>query len=243
MTRFVYPWQVLNNLPLPRAVIAFFMLAAAVACRTTSATAPATSPAPPSAQTGPTPIVQPGAPGEASHVISAAAATDLSKVEYTGADIKFMQGMIGHHAQALEMVELLKTRAASDDIKKLALRIELSQDDEIKMMQHWLEARGQQVPNRTAMHMHGAMLMPGMLTPDEMQRLEHATGAEFDRLFLEGMIKHHGGALTMVKDLLDTPGAAQESEVFAFVSDVEADQRMEIDRMGAMLGMMKERQQ
>jgi uncharacterized protein (DUF305 family) len=244
MTRFVYPWQVLNNLPPPRVAIAFFMLATSVACRTTSATAPAATPtAPPAAQSGPPPIVQPGAPGEASHVISAAVATDLSKVEYTGADIKFMQGMIGHHAQALEMVELLKTRTARDDMKKLALRIELSQDDEIKMMQHWLESRGQQVPNRTAMHMHGAMLMPGMLTPDEMQRLEQAKGAEFDRLFLEGMIKHHGGALTMVKELLDTAGAAQESEVFAFVSDVESDQRMEIDRMGAMLGMMKERQQ
>jgi uncharacterized protein (DUF305 family) len=243
VTGFVYPWQVLNNLPPPRAAIAFFMLAASVACRTTSARAPAVTPPPPPAQSGRPPIVQPGAPGEASHVISAAAATDLSKVEYTGADIKFMQGMIGHHAQALEMVELLKTRTASDDMKKLALRIELSQDDEIKMMQHWLEARGQQVPNRMAMHMHGAMLMPGMLSPDEMQRLEQAKGAEFDRLFLAGMIKHHGGALTMVKELLDTPGAAQESEVFAFVSDVESDQRMEIDRMGAMLGMMKERQQ
>jgi uncharacterized protein (DUF305 family) len=218
------------------------MLAASAGCRTTSAPAPAGTPAAPPAQNGAPPIVQPGAPGQASQVISAAAATDLSKVEYTGADIKFMQGMIGHHAQALEMVELLKTRSASDDMKKLALRIELSQDDEIKMMQHWLEARGQQVPNRMAMHMHGAMLMPGMLTPDEMQRLEQAKGADFDRLFLEGMIKHHGGALTMVKELLDTPGAAQESEVFAFVSDVEADQRMEIDRMGAMLGMMKERQ-
>src|SRR3954468_13346924 len=172
MTRFVYPWQVLNNLPPPRVAIAFFMLAASVACRTTSATAPAATPAaPPAAPSGPTPIVQPGAPGEASHVISAAAATDLSKVEYTGADIKFMQGMIGHHAQALEMVELLKTRSASDDLKKLALRIELSQDEEISMMQPRLEGRGQPVPSRTAMHMPGAALMPGMLSPDEMQQL------------------------------------------------------------------------
>jgi uncharacterized protein (DUF305 family) len=219
------------------------MLVASVGCRTTTAAQPASTPAPPPAQNGPPPIVQPGAPGQAAKVISAAAATDLSKVEYTGADIKFMQGMIGHHAQALEMVELLKTRTASDDMKKLALRIELSQDDEIKMMQQWLLTRGQQVPNRTAMHMHGATLMPGMLSPDEMQRLEHAKGAEFDQLFLEGMIKHHGGALTMVRELIDTPGAAQESEVFAFVSDVESDQRMEIDRMGSMLAMMKERQQ
>ncbi len=190
----------------------------------------------------PPPIVQPGAPGEPSRVISAEKASDLSQVEYTGADIKFMQGMIGHHAQALEMVELLKTRSAGADMKRLALRIELSQDDEINMMQRWLEVRGQQVPNRNAMHMHGATLMPGMLTPDEMKSLADAKGAEFDRLFLEGMIKHHGGALAMVADLLATPSAAQESDVFAFVSDVEADQRMEIDRMGAMLAMIKERQ-
>jgi uncharacterized protein (DUF305 family) len=111
------------------------------------------------------------------------------------------------------------------------------------MMQRWLEVRGQQVPNRNAMHMHGATLMPGMLTPDEMKQLTDAKGAEFDRLFLQGMIKHHGGALAMVADLLATPGAAQESDVFAFVSDVEADQRMEIDRMGAMLVTIKEHQQ
>jgi len=190
----------------------------------------------------PPPIVQPGAPGEPSRVIDAAKASDLSQVQYIGADIKFMQGMIGHHAQALEMVELLKTRSGSGDLKKLALRIELSQDDEIKMMQSWLATRGQQVPDRNAMHAHGATLMPGMLTPDEMKQLADAKGAEFDRLFLEGMIKHHGGALTMVAELLASPGAAQESEVFAFVSDVEADQRMEIDRMGAMLANIKERQ-
>jgi uncharacterized protein (DUF305 family) len=112
------------------------------------------------------------------------------------------------------------------------------------MMQRWLEVRGQQVPNRNAMHAHGATLMPGMLTPDDMKQLTDAKGADFDRLFLEGMIKHHGGALAMVADLFATPGAAQESDVFAFVSDVEADQRMEIDRMGSMLAtIIKERQQ
>jgi uncharacterized protein (DUF305 family) len=211
------------------------IVAIAASCRS-AATAPRRQP---SAPNEPPPIVQPGAPGQPSQVISAAKATDLSQVEYTGADIKFMQGMIGHHAQALEMVELLKTRTARDDLKKLALRIELSQDDEIRMMQKWLEVRGQRVPARTELHQHGAALMPGMLTPDEMKRLEDAKGAEFDRLFLEGMIKHHGGALAMVKELLNTPGAAQESDVFAFVSDVESDQRMEIDRMGALLAAVK----
>ena len=146
-----------------------------------------------------------------------------------------MQGMIGHHAQALEMTDLLKTRSADPDMKKLAQRIELSQADEIKMMQEWLRARGQPVPDAHAHHAHGATLMPGMLTPDEMARLAAATGPAFDKLFLESMIKHHAGALTMVKELFSTPGAGQESEIFAFASDVDADQRMEIDRMGAML--------
>ena len=226
-----------------RVVTLLLMTGLAVSCRTAdvASTHPAAGPAAPA---GPPPIVQPGAPGQPSRVISAEKASDLSQVEYTGADIKFMQGMIGHHAQALEMVELLKTRSASADMKKLALRIELSQDDEINMMQRWLEVRGQQVPNRNAMHAHGATLMPGMLTPDEMKQLTDAKGADFDRLFLEGMIKHHGGALAMVADLLATPGAAQESDVFAFVSDVEADQRMEIDRMGTMLAtIVKERQE
>jgi uncharacterized protein (DUF305 family) len=229
----------------PRRVAALLIISAmTVSCRTAGVQpARSAAQAAPAAAAAP-PIVQPGAPGQPSRVISADKASDLSQVEYTGADIKFMQGMIGHHAQALEMVELLKTRGASDDLKKLALRIELSQDDEINMMQRWLEVRGQQVPNRNAMHMHGATLMPGMLTPDEMKQLTDAKGAAFDRLFLQGMIKHHGGALAMVADLLATPGAAQESDVFAFVSDVEADQRMEIDRMGTMLAtMIKERQE
>ena len=222
----------------PQRIVGFLLTAlVAASCRTAPVKGVNTAAG---VDSPPPPIVQPGAPGQASKVITADQASDLSQVQYVGADIKFMQGMIGHHAQALEMVELLKTRSASEDMKKLALRIELSQDDEIKMMQGWLQVRGQQVPNRNAMHAHGATLMPGMLTPDEMKQLADATGAEFDRLFLQGMIKHHGGALSMVANLLASPGAAQESEVFAFVSDVEADQRMEIDRMGAMLAHIKE---
>jgi uncharacterized protein (DUF305 family) len=120
-------------------------------------------------------------------------------------------------------------------MKRLGLRIQVSQTDEIKMMQQWLEARGQSVPGRHAHHMPGATPMPGMLTADEMTRLAAATGTEFERLFLEGMIKHHGGAIVMVQELFATPGAGQQSDVFAFASDVEADQKMEIDRMGAML--------
>ena len=190
------------------------------------------------------PIVQPGAPGQASHEITADKAADLSHVQFTEADVKFMQGMIGHHAQAIEMTDLLNSRTNRDDMRALAKRIDISQADEINMMKHWLEVRRQPVPDEHAHHMHGATLMPGMLTQEEMDRLAAAKGDEFDRLVLEGMIKHHGGALTMVKDLFETTGAGQEVEIFSFASDVDADQRMEIDRMGAMLtALTKERQQ
>jgi uncharacterized protein (DUF305 family) len=161
-----------------------------------------------------------------------------------------MQGMIHHHAQALDMVQLLKTRTNSDDMKKLGQRIELSQADEINMMRKWLEARrpasavataGEPAaatagkPDEHAHHMDGAPMMPGMLTPQQMDQLAAANGPAFDRLFLEFMIQHHAGALTMVKDLFATPAAAQDSDIFAFASDVDADQRMEIARMSAML--------
>ena len=185
------------------------------------------------------PVVQPGAPGSPSKVITADQVNALAPPRFTAADAQFMQGMIGHHAQALEMTSLLSTRSTDPDMKKMAHRIELSQADEIKMMKEWLQARRQPLPDEHAHHGDGAKLMPGMLTADEMKRLAAATGAEFDRLFLDYMIKHHLGALTMVKGLFATPGAGQESDVFAFASDVDADQRMEIDRMGAML---KERQ-
>jgi uncharacterized protein (DUF305 family) len=206
-------------------VLILLTVAAAGACRTASTGGADSAPQ----------IIQPGAPGESSRVIDAEDATDLSQVQHTEADVPFMQGMIGHHAQAIEMVELLKTRSTNEDMKKLAQRIEVSQADEIKMMQEWLRTRGEEVPSEHAHHAHGAKLMPGMLTPEEMSRLAAAKGPEFDRLFLEFMIKHHGGALTMVDELFSMPGAGQDSEIFAFASDVDADQRMEIERMGAML--------
>jgi len=181
------------------------------------------------------PIVQPGAPGESSRVITAEKAVDLRGVQATAADVQFMQGMIGHHQQAIDMTELLATRTGSDVMRKLGQRIEISQADEIRMMQRWLTVRGQTVPDEHAMHMHGATLMPGMLTAEEMDRLAAAKGPGFDRLFLEGMIKHHGGALTMVEELFSHEGAGQDSEIFMFASDVDADQRAEIARMGALL--------
>jgi len=181
------------------------------------------------------PITQPGAPGQPSRVIDAAHATDLSQVQYTGADIQFMQGMIGHHAQAVEMAALVPSRTASDGLRKLAQRIDVSQQDEMQMMREWLQARGQQIPDPRAHHMMGATLMPGMLTAEEMERLAAATGPAFDRLFLEGMIKHHEGAIEMVHSLFATEGAGQTPEIFSYASDVDADQRMEIERMSSML--------
>ena len=152
-----------------------------------------------------------------------------------------MQGMIGHHTQAIEMVKLLKTRTTRDDMKLLALRIEVSQADEIKMMQTWLADRKESVPGDSDYRMMMSMpghAMPGMLTQKEMDQLAATKGAEFDRLFLEYMIKHHEGALTMVERLMAEPGAGQESSIFAFASDVTADQSTEIKRMRAMRATM-----
>ena len=145
-----------------RLTIAVFAVASA-ACGTSRGAAP--------------PIVQPGAPGQESKVISAEKASDFSRVQFTAADVRFMQGMIGHHAQAVEMTALVPSRTASEDMRKLALRIEVSQADEIKMMKHWLAARGQDVPGPHAHHMDGATLMPGMLTAEEMAALAAREGA------------------------------------------------------------------
>lgn len=180
-------------------------------------------------------LVQPGAPGEATRTITATRAADTSAIRATASDVRFMQGMIAHHAQALEMTTLLASRTDRTDMRLLARRIELSQADEIGMMQRWLRRRGEVVPDVDAHHDHGRALMPGMLTPEEMSRLEAAKGQAFDRLFLESMIRHHDGALTMVNDLFATAGAGQDPEIYAFASDVDADQRIEIDRMSAML--------
>ena len=179
-------------------------------------------------------ILQPGAPGQETKTIGTAQATDLSKVGHTPADVKFMQGMIGHHAQAVEMVALIADRTATEDLKRLGLRIQVSQEDEMNMMRKWLEVRGEKIPGPHAHHEPGGF-MPGMLTSEEMAQLAAAKGKEFDRLFLQGMIKHHGGALTMVDELFKSPGAGQDGDIFAFASDVDADQRMEMERMYMML--------
>jgi uncharacterized protein (DUF305 family) len=218
LAEYVYPSGVFIR---PLCVLIALLSVSAVACGGTRQTRP--------------PIVQPGAPGEASRVVTPDKAADVSRVGHTAADTRFMQGMIAHHAQAVEMTELLSTRTSSDAMRKLAGRIQASQTDEIKMMERWLSSHGEEVPSAHAHHMMGTTLMPGMLTQEELDRLAAVRGSEFDRLFLEGMIKHHEGALVMVKELFATPGAGQDSDIFAFASDVDADQRMEIDRMRGML--------
>ena len=141
-----------------------------------------------------------------------------------------MQQMIPHHEQALEMIALVADRTENRDIRLMAQRIDVSQQDEIAMMRQWLKSHGEETP-----HHHGGHLMPGMLNPAEMARLEKARGEEFDRLFLEFMISHHEGALAMVRNLFASEGAAENSEIFRFASDVDADQRAEIRRMQSVL--------
>ena len=175
----------------------------------------------------------------------ARAVADSVRRSYTAADVEFMTHMIGHHAQAIEMARLTPTHDASPSVRILSERIINAQQDEIATMQRWLRARHQPVPEADPggikMKMDGAehvMLMPGMLTEDQMKQLDAARGREFDRLFLTLMIQHHKGALTMVDRLFGSHGAAQEDAIFKFASDVSADQSTEVARMQTMLAAM-----
>jgi uncharacterized protein (DUF305 family) len=166
----------------------------------------------------------------------------LGRLPYADADVDFMSGMIPHHAQAVIMAGWAPTHGARKDVAILCERILVGQRDEIAMMQTWLADRGQAVPDATStrhrMKMNGMehdMLMPGMMTDEEMAALDRARGPEFDRLFLIGMIKHHQGAIDMVEVLFKSFGAAQDETVYKFASDVYADQSIEIDRMHEML--------
>jgi uncharacterized protein (DUF305 family) len=179
-----------------------------------------------------------GAPAQGLH----ATPPGLGRLPYTDADVDFMAGMIPHHAQAVVMAGWAPSHGARADVGVLCERIVVAQRDEIAMMQTWLRDRGQFVPDaastRHRMKMNGVehdMLMPGMLTDEEMAALDRARGPEFDRLFLVGMIKHHQGAIDMVDVLFKAYGAAQDETVFRFASDVYADQSTEIDRMNKML--------
>ena len=152
-----------------------------------------------------------------------------------------MQGMIMHHAQAVEMTALIPSHTENKDVRSLGARISSSQSDEIKFMKRWLAARGEPIsmsmPGMKNMDIsgHPMALMPGMLTPEQMEALRKAKGNEFDHLFLTGMIQHHNGALTMVKDLFNTAGAGQDAELFNFATDVDSGQRAEIRIMQGML--------
>jgi uncharacterized protein (DUF305 family) len=203
------------------------------------------------------PIFQPGAPGAPSRVISANEAVALSRTTYTADDVAFMQHMIVHHAQAVEMVALLRVQGADPTVKRLGERIALGQEAEMELMRNWLLERGEPVamPGHGAGRMdhsaHGGMdhaahaghamaasetpLMAGMLSPAQMQRLAAAQGPAFDRLFLEGMIQHHQGAIGMVEALMTHDGAAQDHLLSDFTSAVVADQSSEILRMQTLL--------
>lgn len=175
----------------------------------------------------------------------AKARADSARYPYTEADIHFMSGMIGHHAQAIKMAEWAPTHGASSSVLTLCERIINAQTDEIATMQQWLRDRRQPVPEPDPagmkMKMGGmehVMLMPGMLTPEQMKQLDAARGADFDRLFLTDMIQHHRGAVQMVKELFESPGAGQDELVFKFASDVNVDQTTEIARMQRMLAIL-----
>ena len=184
---------------------------------------------------GQVPIIQPGAPGQQSRLITAEEASALAGMEYSLGDIQFLQGMIPHHAQAKEMSALAESRTNNEAILAVAARITLSQDDEIAMMQDWLGDRGLEVTAEDAHHQSGFMRMAGMLTDEEMAALAAARGSEFDRLYLESMIQHHQGALDMVEDLLDQRGSVQDPLLYEFTSDVTSDQTSEIERMVTLL--------
>jgi uncharacterized protein (DUF305 family) len=188
-------------------------------------------------------VVQPGAPGEPSRTLPPSTRAKLPPI--SPKDTEFMQMMIVHHAQAVEMTALIESRTENKEIRLLGARISQSQSDEIKFMKQWLEIRGEpillpktQVTGHSGHHgsNHNHAQMTGMLSPKQMDALRNAEGADFDRLFLIGMIQHHNGALMMVKELFETPGAGQDAELFNFATDVDSGQRAEIKIMQTLLG-------
>ncbi len=195
-------------------------------------------------ETKPPVIVQPGAPGQATQVLPSSTRAKLPPL--SAQDIEFMQGMIMHHSQAVEMTALINDRTNNKELRLLGSRISHSQADEMKYMQRWLQIRGEppSMPMPAMQHTPGMdmskhqhqMLMPGMLTKEQMDALKDAKAGEFDRLFLKGMIQHHKGALVMVDELFNTAGAGQDSELFDFATEVDSGQRAEIKIMEKMLG-------
>ena len=185
------------------------------------------------------PIVQPGAPGQDGRDLSAEEAIEIAGNSYSPDDVKFMQDMIPHHNQAVQMAELVSDRTNNQELRDVAGRIDASQVDEIDFMDGWLSDRGEAVPETTAHSaMHMSHVMAGMASPEDMARLAELEGTEFDRLFLTLMIAHHEGAVTMVEELLEQPGSAYDPVLFQFVNDVTNDQSQEIERMNAMLASL-----
>lgn len=185
-------------------------------------------------------VIQPGAPGQPSRKLPSTTMAILPP--HSPKNVEFMQGMITHHAQAVEMTALIEARTENREVRMLGARISQSQSDEIGFMKKWLEVRGEPAsPKMSGMDMHNMhssdhhMHMPGMLSSKQMEALRKAKGKEFDELFLSGMIQHHKGALAMVKELFETPGAGQDAELFNFASDVDSGQRAEIRTMETML--------
>jgi uncharacterized protein (DUF305 family) len=184
---------------------------------------------PPEAAADEAPVVQLGAPGEGNRELTPQEVSELAVPSFTAADVAFVQRMILHHEQALEMTALVPSRTERGDLPLLAERLEVGQHDEIAQMERWLEERGELA---TAQYDHGeGSLMPGMPTPREMSRLSAAQGAEFDELFLRLMIRHHEGAILMVEQLLTAGEGGQEPQIFQLARHVDADQRVEISRM------------
>lgn len=185
------------------------------------------------------PIVQPGAPGQSSKILTPATAAAPAPAVHD-ADVAFMQGMIHHHAQAVDMTGLLRTRSRNKRLQALGKRMSISQTDEIKFMEQWLKDRGKPLSlGHDHMNHSGNVssmpMMPGMLSPEQMKALAKASGPAFDRLFLTGMIQHHTGALVMVEDLFDTPGAGQDGVMYDFATDIDNTQTAEIKIMQDML--------
>ncbi|MEE4661747.1 MAG: DUF305 domain-containing protein, partial [Halieaceae bacterium] len=207
---------------MPRQILCFSLLLAALA---TSA-----------ASLAQVPIIQPGAPGESARELSVDEASKIAANSYSPDDVRFMQDMIPHHNQALQMAALVPDRTNMPELKEIAGRIDASQADEIEFMQGWLAERGENVPDPTHHHaMHMTHEMAGMATPEQMAELAAAKDTEFDHLFLTLMIAHHEGALTMVEELLEQPGSAYDPVLLDFTSDIVEDQTSEIERMNALL--------
>jgi uncharacterized protein (DUF305 family) len=214
-----------------RGIVAAFALAGATAGCATAAQQPSDA-------------VRPITSGPGGVAQAANTKADMGRQSFTAADVSFLSGMIGHHAQAVLMAGWAPSHGASQSVKELCERIVVAQTDEIKFMQGWLGEHHQPVPpadprGHAMAGMDHPMLMPGMLSPEQMAQLDAARGPEFDRLFLTFMIQHHKGAISMVDALFATNGAAQDEAIFKFASDVNADQTTEIGRMYEMLDSMK----